>query len=128
MYCIIQWTERLGMITGFDIGFEQKQKNSSTYNSWYTPYVQVRYKLSKKFCISGRGEYYDDKNNVIIQTASANGFQTFGYSINTDLFIHQQAVWRIEARTLQSNDKIFILQDKASRSNYLITTSIAVWF
>lgn len=128
LYGKIQWTERLGFIAGFDIGMEQKQKNSSAYNIWHTPYVQIRYKLSDKLSIAGRGEYYSDKNNVIIQTGSPNGFQTFGYSINADLAIHPHVLWRIEARTLQSKDKIFILHDKPDNSNYFFTTSLAVWF
>lgn len=120
--------DRLGIIAGFDIGIEQKQKNSSAYNTWYTPYLQIRYKLSNKIYLAGRGEYYSDKNNVIIYTASPNGFQTVGCSVNADLAITQHVVWRIEARTFQSKDKIFTLQDKASNANYFFTTSLAVWF
>lgn len=128
LYGKVECTERLGIIAGFDIGIEQKQKNSSLYNIWYTPFLQLRYKLSNKWHIAGRGEYYSDVDNVIIYTSTPNGFQTFGYSLNTDLTINEHVVWRIEARTFQSKDKIFTLQDKASNSNYFFTTSIAVWF
>jgi hypothetical protein len=36
--------------------------------------------LNSKSKIAGRAEYYMDKNQVIIPTATPNGFQTFGVS------------------------------------------------
>jgi len=128
LYGKFECTKRLGLIAGFDIGFEQKYKSSSDYNIWYTPYLQIRYKLSDKISIAGRCEYYNDRNNVIIYTSTPNGFQTAGYSLNTDITIHKHVLWRIEARTLQSKDQIFILHNKASNENYFFTTSLAVAF
>jgi len=128
LYAKYEWNEKCGLIAGFDIGAEQKTKGSTHYNIWYTPYVQLRYNLSKKITLAARGEYYYDKNQVIITTGTANGFQTLGYSINTDIKIHAHAVWRIEARALNSKDEIFTLDNKSSKHNYFLTTSLAVAF
>jgi hypothetical protein len=128
LYAQYEWTEKCGLIAGFDIGAEQKTKGSSDYNIWYTPYLLLRYKLSNKIILAARGEYYYDKNQVIIKTGTANGFQTIGYSINTDFKINAYAVWRIEARALNSKDEIFTLNNKSSTHNYFITTSLAVAF
>ncbi|HSY62920.1 MAG TPA: porin [Cytophaga sp.] len=128
LYAKYECTEKCGLIAGFDIGAEQKIKGSSAYNIWYTPYLLLRYKLSGKITLAARGEYYYDKNQVIIKTGTANGFQTIGYSINTDFKINPYAIWRIEARALNSKDEIFTLNNKSSTRNYFITTSLAVAF
>lgn len=128
LYAKYEWNEKYGLIAGFDIGAEQKNKASSDYYMWYTPYIQLRYILSKKITLAARGEYYHDKNQVIIITGTTNGFQTFGYSINTDIYIHPYAVWRIEAKTLHSKDAIFTLNNTNSTLNYALTTSLAVAF
>lgn len=58
--------------------------------------------------IAARAEYYSDKNEVIIATGTANGFQTFGYSVNLDYLIADLMLWRMEVRGLQSKDSIFM--------------------
>jgi hypothetical protein len=128
LYGSFAFSDRWGLLGGFDIGWEQKQTGSSQYNAWYTPYLLLQYKLSSKFYLAARAEYYSDRNNVIITTNTPNGFQTAGYSLNADVRINEHALWRIEARTFQSKDKIFTLQDKASTENYFITTLLAISF
>lgn len=128
LYATYEWNEKYGLIAGFDIGAEQKIKGSRDYNIWYTPYLQLRYKLSQKIILAARCEYYYDKNQVIITTGTANGFQTVGYSFNTDIKIHSHALWRIEARALNSKDEIFTLDNKSSKHNYALTTSLAIAF
>ncbi|WP_018342955.1 porin [Cytophaga aurantiaca] len=128
LYATYEWNSTCGLIAGFDIGAEQKNKGSTAYNIWFTPYLQLRYKLSQKIILAARAEYYYDKNQVIISTGTINGFQTLGYSINTDVQIHTYAVWRIEAKALNSKDEIFTLHNKSSRLNYALTTSLAIAF
>lgn len=120
--------KKLGTIAGFDIGWEQKSPKSHSYNMWYTPYLLLQYVFSEKFQLGLRGEYYSDRKQVIIQTATTHGFQTFGYSINTDYNIYQHVLWRIEARTFNSRDEIFILNNRASCNNYVVTTSVTLSF
>ncbi len=119
---------KLCVIAGFDIGMEQKKPGSNRYNIWHTPYLMLQYPLSNKLRIAVRGEYYRDKNQVIIYTNTANGFQTFGYSINADYAIYKNILCRIEARTFNSRDAIFIVNNKPSTNNYFIATSISVAF
>jgi hypothetical protein len=128
LYATCHLTKKLGMLGGFDIGAEQKSKGSDSYNVWYTAFLQLRYHISSKVTIAGRTEYYKDKNQVIIHTGTPDGFQTLGYSINTDVRITTYAVWRIEARTFTSKDQIFELNHNSSTHNYFITTSLAISF
>lgn len=127
-YGQFQFTEKIGMILGFDYGAQQKAKNSSDYNTWYAPVLILRYAPNEKISIAARGEYYSDANGVIINTGTVNGFQTYGYSLNFDYQINSNVVWRIEGRGFTSKDKIFTLNDRPDIQNYFLTTSLAISF
>ncbi len=127
-YGIFQVHPRIGITAGFDIGAQQTVKNSSNYYVWYSPVLIIKVKATDKISIAARGEYEYDENGNIIATGTSNGFQTFGYSLNLDYAVRDNIVWRIEGRTLNSKDKIFALNDKASNENYFITTALAISF
>jgi hypothetical protein len=119
LYAIYQVNEKLGITFGFDIGAEQKAKGSSTYNVWYTPVLIARYATTERFSLTARGEYYNDKHGVIVSTRTAQGFQTFGYSLNADYAILPNVLWRTELRNLTNKDAIFL-----DRSNKLLKNSV----
>ncbi len=128
-YAIYQANEKVGITAGFDIGTEQKAHKSNQYNTWYSPVLICKITPNAKSAIAGRIEYYSDKNGAIISTGTTNGFKTFGYSVNYDYKIRENAVWRIEARNLQCKDAIFLNHDNnAVKNNFFMTTSIAVSF
>jgi hypothetical protein len=108
LYAIFNVTEKFGLITGFDIGAEQKAKGSKAYNVWYSPVLIARYQPINKLALAARFEYYSDRNGVIISTGTPNGFATLGYSLNVDVIPIADALIRIEGRLLQSRqDEIF---------------------
>ena len=127
-YGIFQMNNRFGLTFGFDVGAQQKSKNSTEYNTWYSPVVIARFSLNDKLNLAVRGEYYGDKNGVIIGTGTPNGFKTFGYSANLDYKISDLLLWRIEARGFSSKDEIFNLEQKPSKVNYFVTSSFAISF
>lgn len=129
LYGIFQLTEKVGLIIGFDFGAQQKSKGSSDYNSWYSPVMIVRYSPTEKISIAARAEYYSDKNQVIIATKTPNGFQTVGYSINLDVPVADNVLWRCEARTLSSEDAIFVDRDQIPfNKNSWVGTSLSLTF
>jgi hypothetical protein len=128
LYGIFQLTDKFGVIAGVDFGSEQKVKGSSSYNTWYSPVLIARFSLSEKVRIAARGEYYADKNGVIISTGTVNGFKTLGYSLNFDYLPFENVMWRVEAKSLNSKDPIFTCDDISKKQNFFLTTSIAVSF
>jgi len=126
LYGIFQLTDNIGLIAGFDIGAEQKLKGSGDMNVWYTPNLIVRVKTSGKSFLSLRGEYYYDKNGVIIATGSPNGFQTWGYSANFDYKIHDLVLWRLEARGFNAKDEIFVKGSQNVKTNVFFSTALAI--
>ncbi len=65
-YAKYQISKKIGMLAGFDLGFEQKNKKSTNYNSWLSPVLIIKYSPSEKVNMAARGEFYMDKNQVII--------------------------------------------------------------
>ncbi len=128
LYGIFNVTNKFGLTAGFDIGTEQKIKDSSAMNTWYSPVLILKYAINDKWAVAARGEYYNDKNGVIIATGTPNGFQTSGFSFNIDYIPVSNAVIRLEARTLNSKDDIFNKGNELSNNNTFLTFSIAVSF
>lgn len=128
LYGIMQFTKKFGATTGFDFGMQQTKKNASTYNVWYTPVIILRYYFTEKYGIAARGEYYSDKNGVMIQSGTSNGFNVKGYSLNFDYFPANNVLFRVEGKLYDSKDRYFSVGNKLRTQNFCITSSIAILF
>ena len=128
-YGIFQLDKKLSVITGFDIGLEQKSKGSSQMNAWYSPVLIVKYNASDKVSLSARSEFYSDKKGVIISAITPDGFKTLGFSANVDYAIYKEVLWRIEARALKSKQSLFERRNGTmSTGSTWLTTSLAISF
>ncbi|MBT1698840.1 outer membrane beta-barrel protein [Fulvivirgaceae bacterium PWU4] len=127
-YGMFRISDAFGLIVGFDYGVEEKGPESSATNAWYSPIMIARYKVSDKVAVAVRGEYYDDKNGVIIPTCTPNGFRTIGVSANFDYQISPNALWRVEVRSFSSKDEVFVEGTGSSKNNTFVATSLAVSF
>lgn len=125
LYALFNFTERWGLITGFDIGIEQVSKGSSKMNYWLSPVLIARCAVNSKFALAVRGEYYLDKNGVIISTTSPHGFGVVGLSLNTDYQVLPFMLIRVEGRWLNSRDNLFTHPSGLARNNAFIVSSIA---
>jgi Putative beta-barrel porin-2, OmpL-like. bbp2 len=125
-YGIFQLTDKLGLIAGFDYGWEQRQQGSATYDTWFAPVGIVRYAVSEKITLAARIENYTDKQGKVI---GISGFNTMGYSLNLDVIPVKNAVWRLEGRLLNSQEEIFRGADgKATGNNVFAGTALAISF
>lgn len=128
-YAQFALNKKLSLINGFDFGFQQKEKKSSEYKSWYGAVVILKYQAMEKMNISARGEYFSDKNGVIVSNPSNKSFQTYGFSLNVDYIILPNLVWRTEVKNL--NSKYAVFQDKNdefNKNNFVVVTSLAIQF
>ncbi len=119
-YLQFEPTNKFGIIAGFDIGFEKILSNK--YNNWYSPVIILRQRISKKTIVALRAEYYTDRKEIIIETGTINGFQTFGLSSNLDYEISDKIKFRIEGKLYNSKDKIF----NSSTNNNSLTTNLTI--
>ncbi|MBG9377265.1 porin [Panacibacter sp. DH6] len=128
-YGIFRLSGKIGITAGFDYGMEQQAKGTSEMNHWYSPVIIVSIVPNEKNAIALRGEYYRDVNGVIVPSNTPNGFRTFGWSINYDRKLLENALWRIELRSLHGKDNYFIKQNNEVTNNSLfLTTSLCVGF
>jgi len=121
LFAIYEASPKISFIIGFDIGTQQD--NDKNLNVWYTPVVISKVNLTQKSKIAGRLEYYSDKQQIIIPTATANGYQTFGASVNYDYQITPKILCRAELKHYASKDPIF--KSQSSSNNH---SSAAVAF
>lgn len=128
IYGIFQITDKFGFTAGFDIGTEQKSKGSDDTNIWYTPVAILRYTPNSQWAVALRGEYFNDKNGVIIATGTPNGFKTSGFSLNADYLPLPDVALRLEGRWLNSKDDIFVKERSVTSTSTAVTFSAAVSF
>lgn len=128
LYAIVELSKQLGVILGVDNGWQESAINRSEIETWFSPVVIVKYSPFKKLAVAARAEYYGDSKQIVISTTTANGFQTFGYSLNCDYSIADNFVVRLEARRLTSKDAVFIKRGIATKNNLSFTTAVALSF
>lgn len=129
LYGQFEVSSQFALIAGFDIGTQQKRKGNNDYDTWYTPVLIAKYAPTDKINLAVRGEYYNDKNGVIITSGTENGFQTFGASLNIDYQILPNLVWRTEVKSLNSKGAVFLdRDDNLKKGNVMAITSLAIRF
>ena len=121
-------SEKTSLIAGFDIGAQQTATKSDQYDIWFSPVLMAQYKPAVKIQLAARAEYYQDEKGIIIATETENGFKTYGFSVNFDYLAADNMMFRIEARTLNSKDDIFLKNNNQIDSNVFLTTSLAISF
>ncbi len=112
---------KLALIAGFDIGTDKY--NAMDYGVWFSPVIILRYTMNDKMNIAWRGEYYNDRDEIIIPTNTLNGFKVSGVSTNLDYKINKKIQCRIEGKLYNSKDIIFQNQ---SKENYSVTTNLTI--
>jgi Putative beta-barrel porin-2, OmpL-like. bbp2 len=116
--------DQFGLIIGTDVGTDRTDAGS--YGLWFSPVIITRFKLGTRKSIALRAEYFGDKKQLIVGTGTLNGFTTFGTSVNYDIKIGGQLLWRIEAKYYRAKDRIFTKGSTAVNDNFAATTSLSL--
>ena len=124
-YGIMEISDKLQLFAGFDIGFQQESRGSSTYRNWHALTLILQYEITKKWGMAFRGESYVDKYGVIIESDTPNGFNTSGLSVNGDFRPIPDLACRMEIRWLNSVDEAFVKGDSFTKNNLFIVASVA---
>lgn len=127
-YAKLVLTKKVGLIAGFDIGAQQNNESAKKLNFWYSPVGIFRFTFNSKSKIAARIEYFNDKHSVIIPTQNSLPYRSWGYSFNYDYQLSENALWRLEFRTLTSYDTIFSTMNNWTNSNYFAVSSLAIQF
>lgn len=128
VYAVCQWSQKFSFIAGIDYGMEQTDKNPSKYGTWYGWALIAKHQVLSKLSFAGRIEQFIDKRGIVVSTTTPHGFQTNGFSLNTDFQINDHALLRTEIRELISRDKVFLKDHTSKKTNLAWTTSLSVNF
>ena len=126
LYGQFLFSDRFGLIVGFDIGVQEHLKNNSKYDSWWGAAIIGRFAFDTRWSAAFRAEYFDDKTGIIIPSTTPNGFQTTSLSLNIDYSPFPKIACRIEGRWLGSKDNIFEYKGKKTDTNVFVVGSIAI--
>jgi hypothetical protein len=119
-------SRHFGIIVGFDIGMQQQASGSDNYHMWFSPVIIGRATIGSRWGIALRGEFYQDRRGIIIQTTTLNGFGTGGVSLNVDYSPAKQVMCRLEGRWMGSRDRLFETPHAPSANNFIVAASVAV--
>lgn len=123
-FYLIYESGKFGLTGGLDLGTDKKIDGN--YSAWLSPVLIIKMNVTEKISIAGRIEYFYDKRQLIISTGTTNGFQTFSFSVNLDYRFFKKFLWRVEARTFSSRDKIFIYPNGDRNNESYITTTFCL--
>ncbi|WP_224999120.1 porin [Cesiribacter sp. SM1] len=136
LYLNLLPSDKFQLIAGFDIGAREAaytmqgsmRVDNDDWDLWYTPIIIGRIGLSRQLFLAGRAEYYSDPTGVIIDYGAPAGFETWGFSVNLDYYIQENAMFRIEGRSFRSQQAIFPAEGAFRSSNTFIAGSLAIMF
>jgi hypothetical protein len=130
-YATFDLIDKVTLITAFDIGWQQKLNDAGDkdgYQTWWNPNIIVKYKPIDQFALAGRLEYYHDPHGSVITTQTDHGFQTWSPSLNVDYYPIANVALRLEGRYYQAKDPVFVKNEKATKTDALVITSLAFKF
>jgi hypothetical protein len=128
LYGLFQLSDKLQLITGFDLGMRQVAPESNVTESWVAPVGILQVKLNEKNAVAFRAEYYQDPSGVIIGEEGGNAFRCTGLSANFDYTPTSNVACRVEARYFQNRDPYFLRNGDVVSNNLAIIGSLAVKF
>jgi hypothetical protein len=98
-----------------DVG--RQQRAGGGWSTWYGGAVIGRVKVSPGVALAGRVERYGDPDGVIVATGTPDAFRVSGASVNLDVTVAGNALWRTELRGFSARDPIFPRHGGAGVSN-----------
>jgi hypothetical protein len=102
----------------------------------YSTLLTAKYKFTNKIACYGRGELYEDGNEILTgavynQYHKLVGINLVGATLGFEYKPADNSYFRIEGRALEtdrSEESIFIYQHRYIRSRYELLMSMGVWF
>jgi hypothetical protein len=128
LYSQFQLSDAFGLTLGMDMGIQQRLRESSVYDPWFSPIVIGQVKWNQKLKSALRIEYYQDRTGIRVKNDHPNGFATTAVSFNMDYSIWKGLLWRIEASNYRSRDQVFLYPETPTATNFFLISSLAYRF
>jgi len=117
-----QWepSRQFGMITGFDLGFQEDSSNKS--RPWFSPVLILRKSISHQLAYVFRGEYYDDKYWMILGNNFSPSNQITSISNALDYQLTSKIKIRIEGRHFYYQNAT----NAKKRNDFFLTSNLLI--
>lgn len=117
--------EKWKLNSAIDLG-TQKRFDRDGHAIWFVLAQVLQFNFREHKSVSGRVEYYQDKEQANVVTGSMHGFKTLGLSFNYDHKLYDEVLWRSEIRGFKTKDPIFPSHDGFNERDYVLTTSLSI--
>ena len=124
LYAIVMLTPGWTAALVLDIGVQDNGGSSS--DMWHGGSLMTRYRFSDRWAIGGRLEYFSDEAGVIVPTGTPENFQTVSASVNVDLSVVPNLLWRIEGRMFQSRGAIYPSESGMKNNDGFVAVSASI--
>ena len=128
MYFTSHFSKKIYLSAAFDYGIQQKYKDKAHYDKWFGSSLILRYKFTRRFSSSLRGEYYSDPSQVIVTTNTPYGTNVLGTSLNIDFSPYQGSLIRLEGKMYNAQDNIFVTKTGYNSQTYIVTVDFVISF
>lgn len=96
---------------------------------WWQINLIGRYHFNKSLSVSGRVEYFNDKNEVLnVPITSMPGFTIASSSLGLDYRITDNVMFRAEWRTFLSESDVYLRNNREVNNSNLLISNLTFWF
>lgn len=109
------------------IGLQERDNIKNGY--WWQANAIGRYDITNKISVTGRLEYLEDPDQVIITPiTNASSFNSYSSSLGLNLKVAENILFRAEGRTFFSDKEVYERNGEPVKNSNLITTNVTLWF
>lgn len=117
----------LSVALQFDVGSQERSAQSETV-WWHGWSLMGQYRITPKVSLGGRVERFYDPHQIVLQTLTGLSYNSVGLSTNIDVELCPHLVWRNEYRVLLGRNEIFPKDDRSSKNDSFIVSSLTYTF
>jgi hypothetical protein len=105
------------------------QEQEHTNALWWQWNAVVRYDLTTKLSVTGRIEYFqDDQSVMIVPITDVDGFRSSSGSIGFNFKLANNVLLRLEGRTFFSEEPVYLRDEEPVKTSNLIASNVSIWF
>jgi hypothetical protein len=108
------------------IGAQSRQSLRNAY--WWQANIIGRYNLTSQLSVTGRFEYFNDPDQVVVKPVAGSSFSTYGSSLGLNEKLAENVLVRLEYRTFYSAQRVFTEGGATRNNDSVLTANVTLWF
>lgn len=133
LFAVLMLNERMKVLGGFDLGYQQQSSLDFVRNYWYSWFGILQFKVRERATFAFRAEQFVDPQELLIVLNSdldEHGTALYSFSVNGDYLANDHLMFRLEMKFLgNSNEGKIVYEPRNLLSNYFgLTASVCAGF